>query len=299
MFKKTALVAGIGLAVAAAAQAQQMPQETIVTGDTLVTDTYRWEIGGAANYSELDVGPFDVDKWGVDVYGTFFLHDVNTNKGPRSEAAFLDHASSVTLYGGYSELDDVDELEANLGGIDIDDDDSETYGIGGRYVTKQAGSWIIEGDWRRTKPAHLEIDTYTIGIGKYITDNTSLVITYADADLDEGGDTDGWSAGLEHFWRLSSGGIKLEGNAGYVNVDDGDDIDIYNLAGTWYINDNLGFGARYGKFDGGAAEADKYSIFSEWFITRQFAVSLAYDYSELDDTDVDNNAFTIGARYRF
>jgi opacity protein-like surface antigen len=299
MFKKTAIIAGISLAVSAAAQAQQAPQKTIVTGDTLVVDTYRWEIGGAYNYSELDVGPFDIDKWGIDLYGTYFLNDVNTNKGPRSEAAFLDHASSVTLYGGYAELDDVVELEANLGGIDIDDDDSETYGIGGRYVTKQAGSWIIEGDWRRTKPAHLEIDTYTIGIGKYITDNTSLVITYADADLDEGGDTDGWSAGLEHFWRLSSGGIKLEGNAGYVNVDDGDDIDIYNLAGTWYINDNLGFGARYGKFDGGAAEADKYSIFSEWFITRQFAVSLAYDYSELDDTDVDNNAFTIGARYRF
>jgi opacity protein-like surface antigen len=299
MFKKTAIIAGISLAVSAAAQAQQAPQKTIVTGDTLVVDTYRWEIGGAYNYSELDVGPFDIDKWGIDLYGTYFLNDVNTNKGPRSEAAFLDHASSVTLFGGYSELDDVDELEKNLGGIDIDDDDSETYGIGGRYVTKQAGSWIIEGDWRRTKPAHLEIDTYTIGIGKYITDNTSLVITYADADLDEGGDTDGWSAGLEHFWRLSSGGIKLEGNAGYVNVDDGDDIDIYNLAGTWYINDNLGFGARYGKFDGGAAEADKYSIFSEWFITRQFAVSLAYDYSELDDTDVDNNAFTIGARYRF
>ena len=247
MFKKTVLVAGMSLAVTAAAQAQQEPQETIVTGDTLVVDTYRWEIGGAYNYSELDVGPFDIDKWGVDLYGTYFLDDVNTNKGPRSEAAFLDHASSVSLFGGYAELDDVDELEENLGGIDIDDDDSETYGIGGRYVTKQTGSWIIEGDWRRTKPAHLEIDTYTIGIGKYITDNTSLIITYADADLDEGGDTDGWSAGLEHFWRLSSGGIKLEGNAGYVNVDDGDDIDIYNLAGTWYVTDNLGFGARYGK----------------------------------------------------
>jgi len=119
MFKKTAIIAGIGLAVSAAAQAQQ---KTIVTGDHLVVDTYRWEIGGAVNYSELDVGPFDVDKWGVDLYGTYFLDDVNTNKGPRSEAAFLDQASSVTLFGGYSELDDVDELEKDLGGIDIDDD---------------------------------------------------------------------------------------------------------------------------------------------------------------------------------
>jgi opacity protein-like surface antigen len=299
MFKKIALVAGISLAVSAAAQAQQAPQKTIVTGDTLVVDTYRWEIGGAANYSELDVGPFDIDKWGVDLYGTYFLRDVNTNKGPRSEAAFLDHASSVTLFGGYSELDDVDKLEKDLGGIDIDDDDSETYGIGGRYVTKQTGSWIIQADWRRTKPAHLEIDTYTIGIGKYITDNTSLIITYADADLDNGGDTDGWNAGLEHFWRLSSGGIKMEGNVGYVNVDDGDDIDIYNLAGTWYVTDNLGFGARYGKIDGGGAEADNYSVFSEWFINKHVAVSVAYDYTDFDDSDVDNNAFTIGGRYRF
>ena len=299
MFKKTAIIAGMSLAVSVAAQAQEMPQETIVTGDTLVTDTYRWEIGGEYNYSELDVGPFDIDKWGVDLYGTFFLNDVNTNKGPRSEAAFLDQASSITLFGGYSELDDVDKLEKDLGGIKIDDDDSETYGIGGRYVTKKAGSWIIEGDWRRTKPAHLEIDIYNIGIGKYITDNTSLIITYSKADLDNGGDTDGWSAGLEHFWDLSSGGIKLEGNAGYVNVDDGDDIDIYNLAGTWYINDNLGFGARFGKFDGGGAEADKYSIFSEWFINRHIAVSAAYEYTDFDDSDVENKAIIVGARYRF
>jgi len=299
MFKKIAIIAGMSLAVATAAQAQQMPQETIVTGDTLVTDTYRWEIGGAANYSELDVGPFDVDKWGVDLYGTFFLNDVDTSNRPRSEAAFLDHASSVTLFGGYSELDDVDKLEKDLGGIDIDDDDSETYGIGGRYVTKQTGSWIIQADWRRTKPAHLEIDTYTIGIGKYITDNTSLIITYADADLDNGGDTDGWNAGLEHFWDLSSGGIKLEGNVGYVNVDNGDDIDVYNLAGTWYVNDDLGFGARFGTVDGGHDEAYRYSIFSEWFITRSIAVSAAYDYTDFDNSDVDNNAFTIGGRYRF
>ena len=35
------------------------------------------------------------------------------------------------------------------------------------------------------------------------------------------------------------------------------------------------------------------------FINEQIAVSAAYDYSELDNTDVEIESFVIGARFRF
>lgn len=284
MFKKTAITAGLILAASATAQAQQEP---VVVGDSLV-DTYRWEIDAGYTAGEFSGNFDDTDFDAYNIAGSFFLDDVDTTKGPRSEAAFLDHASDVSLFYTYAEIDD--------NGIDVDGD---TYGVSGRYVTN-ASSWIVEGSYARSEPLDAEIDTYTIGLGKYITDNTTLVATYWNGDVEDGGDTDGYAVGVEHFWHLSSdSGIKLEGNYGFVNVDDADDIDIYNVTGTWYVTNDLGFGATYGKFDAGAGEADRYAAFAEWFITRGIAANLSYVHDEVDDTDFETDAITLGATIRF
>ena len=85
----------------------------------------------------------------------------------------------------------------------------------------------------------------------------------------------------------------------FVNVDDADDIDIYNVSGTWYVTQNLGFGAKYGNFDAGGAEAERYAAYAEWFITRGIAANLEYVHDEIDDTDFEVDAITLGARIRF
>jgi hypothetical protein len=282
MFKKTAIIAGIGLAITSTAQAQQV-EEAVVTGNKLI-DTYRWEINAGYAAGEYSGDFPDTDFDAFDISGSYYLNNVDTTKGPRSEAAFLDHASDVSLEYTYAEIDD--------NGIDVDGD---TYGISGRYVTNQAG-WIFAAGYERSEPVNAEIDTGTLSVGKYITDNTSLIVSYAKADADKGGDTDIFSLGLEHFWALGSndGGIKLEGNAGT-----GDDIDIYNLTGTWYVNQSLGFGASYGKFDAGIDESDRYGIHTEWFITRHIAANLSYVHEELDKADFETDEFRIGARVRF
>ena len=93
MFKKTAIVAGLGLALAATAQAQQSNdklQEAVVTSDKLV-DTYRWEINADYTRGEWSANSFDdteTDEFTVG--GSFYLKPVDTTLGPRGEAAFLD-----------------------------------------------------------------------------------------------------------------------------------------------------------------------------------------------------------------
>ncbi len=289
MFKKTAITTAIGLAVSAAAHAQQDP---IVTGDTLV-DTYRWEVQADYSTGEIETGfTDDIDEDVFRISGSYFFDNVDTTNGPRSEAAFLDHASDVTLFYSYGELDG-----------DIIDEDIDEYGISGRWVTERAG-WIFEGSASRTEPDNAELDTYRVGVGKYLTASTTLVVSYINADLeiDDLGsdDTDGFNAGLEHFWGFdNAGGIKLEGNYGYINVDDGDDIDIYNVTGTWYINNDLGIGAGYGNIDDGGGEAEEIKVFAEWFFTPKFAVNLEYNEREIDDTDIESEAIMIGARLRF
>lgn len=300
MFKKTAIIAGLGLAISGAAQAQQESpvQEAIVTGDKYI-DTYRWEIRGDYTHGEWSGNGFDdteTDQFGIG--GSWYFQPVDTTLGPRSEAAFLDHASDITIGYQYSEVDD--------NGIDIDGD---KYGISGRYVL---GSGIIlEAAFQRDEPIEAEIDTYRLSAGYYLTDTTSLIIDYADADADEGGDTDGWNARVEHFWGFSNGGLKLEGNYGFINVDDADDIDLYGLGATWYITQDFGIGASYDNRDFGQLESENYSLFAEWFVTRNIAVNLAWNHEEpddfddgafldrLNDLDLEYDAVTLGAKIRF
>ena len=110
MFKKTAIVAGIGLALSATAQAD-----------------YRWEVGAGYANGTVDTetkntgndqnNNNDADIGSID--GTYYMETVDTSKGPLGEAAFLDHASNITL--GFTD-----------GEVDLtnsDNEDGQTYSI--------------------------------------------------------------------------------------------------------------------------------------------------------------------------
>jgi hypothetical protein len=277
MFKKTAIVAGVALAISASVQAD-----------------YRWEVGAAAERTNIDVDfdDGDIDKAAID--GTFYLDSVDTSKGPLSEAAFLDHASNVSLGYVYTDADDI-----------IEDLDGDEYKIDGRYVTDSAG-WIFEGSYQRNEPNDAEIDTYSLGFGKYLTDATTLIVSYAEADVDEGGDTDGYQASMEHLWGWSGGGFKLSGNVGFVNVEDNDDTNIYNIAGTWYITNNLGLTFTTGYTETYNQEFLSSGVIADWFVTERIALSAKLAYAESDDdifdgesSEAEITSVAIGARMRF
>lgn len=278
MFKKAAISVGIGLALSAPTYAQQY-----------IGDVYKWEVDGYGSVGEYSGNFEDTDRDGYGVEGTYYFKGgVNNTKGPFGQAAFLDRASDITAFYEYAEIDD--------NGIDVDGD---KYGVSGRWVT-DGGGWILDGSYARSEPLDAEIDEFTIGAGKYIFENTTLVGKYWNGDADDGGDTDGWAVGLEHFWKFSNlNGIKLEGNYGFVNVDDADDIDIYNLGATWYVTQRLAFGGSYGNFDAGGIETDRYSAFAEYFIIRGIAANLSYTHEELDDTDLEYDEVSLGVTLRY
>jgi hypothetical protein len=292
MFKKTAIMAGIGLALSVSAQAE-----------------YQWELGGGYSAGTTDTklnttlgsrdNSNDADIFNA--YGTYYLDNVDTSKGPLGEAAFLDHASNITLFGSDGEVDF----------SNFDDKDGQTYGANGRYVAEGPGwklsGWLMDVGYERREPGDAEIDIYNIGIGNYITENTTLVLNYENVGVNNGGDTDGYSLDLEHVWLLSHGAIKANASYGVVTVKERDDIDVYTVGGTWYLNNNLGFGANYQNTSENGYEIEGYSVFSEWFINESFAVNLAYEEAQPDDINVGNNAtletdisaVTLGALVRF
>lgn len=271
MFKKTALVAGLGLALSSAAQAD-----------------YRWEAG-------VDLSGGDVDAIGVG--GTFYLSPVDDTKGPLGEAAFLDHASSISANYIDGETDGDGE------GIEFKD-----YSISGRYVTNEA-RWIFDLGYERNEPDNpfgvgpdeFEIDTFTAGIGKYLTDSTTLVFTYQNKDADEGGDVDTYRADIEHLWQLSKVALKFNAGYGQTDIEEefGDDIDIWDAGVTVYPSKRLGIGGGYRNTENDLAEIEQYFARAEWFINEQVGISLEYQDAELDDTDIEADAVVFGARLRF
>jgi len=283
MFKKTAIIAGIGLALSATAQAD-----------------YRWQLDANAGRTNIDVGrdDGDVDQFGVG--GRFYFKDVDTGKGPLGEASFLDQSSYVGAGYKYTDLDDI-----------VEDVDGDTYGIGGRYVLPlDSIPLIFEADWTRETPDFSDIDFYRFGFGAYITDNTTIVLSYRTSDVDETndidpGDIDAYSIDLKHLWHLSGdSAITVEGSYGLIDVEDneindGDDIDTWKIGGTWYVNKNLGFGLDFSRFDNFGIEEDTYGASAEWFVTEGIGLSLSYAHSEIDDTDVESDAVILGAELRF
>ncbi len=293
MFKKTAIVASIGLALSATAQAD-----------------YRWELGGAYSAGSIDTElhtPTGSSKNSNDtdigeVFGTFYLWDVDTSKGPLAEAAFLDHSSSITLAASDGEVDF----------SDFDTQDGQTYGVSTRYVAEGPG-WQLSGllvdlGYERAEPGDRDIDIYNIGLGYYVTPKTTVIAGYEQTNLSNGGDVDSYRVDGKHLWSLSGdGAITAELGYGRTKVKDSDDVNTYLVAAKWYMNKNLGFGLGYENSDWNGYEVNAFNVSSEWFITESFEVSLGYSYVSPDDIDIfrdskleiDSDTVTLGALYRF
>ncbi len=291
MFKKTALVAGIGLALSVTAQAD-----------------YRWEVdaGYAAGSFDFETkNPKTIDDdTDTDIFsvgGTYFLENVDTSKGPLGEAAFLDHASHISL--GFTD-----------GEVDIsggDDEDGQTYSVDTRYVAEGPGwklsGWLVDVGFERLEPGDREVDVWSLGIGKYVTPNTTLVLGYQNVNINNGGDADRWGADLEHFFAFSNGGLKARAHGGKTVVSGIDDPTTWGLGATWYLNNNWGIGADYDQKDRNGFETDEASFNVEWFVTENFAVDLSYKYIQPDDIDLQGgqkleteyDQIGISALYRF
>ena len=281
MFKKTALVAGIGLALSVTAQAD-----------------YRWELGGDYTYGEINadrknaIAPArnqskDIDENIGQLSGTWYFENVDTSKGPLNEAAFLDHASNITVFATDGQVD-LNSLDDRL-----QDQDGQTYGFDSRYVAEGPG-WKLSG-WLgelgyEYRDLSSSIDIYHAAIGKYLTQNTTLVVNYDRIDVSAGGDTNGYSADLEHFFAFSNGGLKVNASVGKVVVSDADDVDQYGLGGTWYLSNNLGFGADYQNTQRNGFAVNSWAVNANWFITEAFAVDLSYGQELFDDIDLPLNA---------
>ena len=278
MFKKTALIAGIGLAISVTAQAD-----------------YQWEVGGFYTFGEFKVAikndPIngnrskDIDENIGGVFGTWYMEEVDTSKGPLREAAFLDHASNITLQ--YTD----GKIDTGRLGPNLNNDDQQTYTIDSRYVAEGPGwklsGWLVDLGYTRDDVNNSRSNLYNVGIGKYITEDMTLVFDYTNIDIGGGGDADQYELDLDMFFAMDNGGVKANLSAGKTTRKGADDVDSYVIGGTWYLNNNLGFGAAYSNTSlNGSDTINGFTLDADWFITESFGMNLAFTQNDFDNKNL-------------
>jgi hypothetical protein len=280
MFKKTAIITGIALAMSAGAQAD-----------------YNWELG--AGYTGGTISQEaknrvdksqrlkqDNDTDAFDFTGTWYMETVDTSKGPLGEAAFLDASSSITLGTGYGKTRVSQQ----------NNPDGETYIADMRYVAEGPG-WKLSGvivdlgferaeiGDTKTFQQSTKTDTWNAGLGMYITETTTLVAEYEYTSLNNGSGSgiDTYGGTIESFFAMGDGGLKAAANFGRSYISNRDDVDTYGLGATYYLGSNIGIGLNWEQGEEAGYEVNQYGVSAEWFISENFGVTLAYSDIVADD----------------
>jgi hypothetical protein len=275
MFKKTAIITGIALAMSAGAQAD-----------------YNWELGAGGTFGTVTqelknngqkIRKIDTDTDQVEVSGTWYMETVDTSKGPLGEAAFLDASSSIKVEFGDGKVKLTQQ----------NNPDGQTYSADMRYVAEGPGwklsGWLVDLGYEREEPGNLKIDQYNVGIGKYITDNTTVVLNYESTSLNNGNGSgiDQYGGNVDHFFAIGDGGLKASVNFGRTYVNNREDVDTYGLDAIYYLGNNIGLGINWEQQEESGYEVNRYGVSAEWFISESFAVTMAYNDVVADDIKVD------------
>ena len=203
--------------------------------------------------------------------GSYYFNNVSTRKGPLAEASFLDKQSEIS--GAFTR-------------IDWDEQNVNSWLLGGTYVVQGSGLYL------NASVLHVNTysqDAYTFGAGYYLSQDWAVSV---DTVFDEDMNYQGITLGSKKLFDLGQGHfVSLEGD--YTNPDDGDDS--FAVASDFYLNRNLSVGVGY-------EWADSFSegistVRTQWFINERAAINGEIAYSDVEgDSDT---SYLIGATFRF
>jgi hypothetical protein len=251
---------------------------------------YQFQVAGAYATGELTAGNgVDADQDLFTLGGTYFFAPVDDSKGPRSEDAFIDRASGVSLFYTFGEVD------FDNGG----DSDIENIVIDGRYVIKDSG-WLVglgyqfdDGD------GGPDSDAYAIEVGKYIGETTTLVASWVFGEDDDNRESDEYALSLEHLQDLGESALKLEAGLGLVDSNFASDVNLYSVGATYYITDYIGVGGSYSFADSDDGELDQYTLFGEYWVNDRIGLSLGLTAVDEDNSSAESDAVIFAVTGRF
>ena len=262
-----------------------------------------------------------IDSNKIDSRLTAYMDPVITADKPLAEAAFLNKTSNVSLH--YSKNDSKNKntfsfqpppftTESNF--------DIDSYGFGLNYITERR-NWIIGAAAFKSsseeKDAHIPntntAKRWSLHTGKYLTDSSSLQISYGQGSIknDKYADlkTDSSDFGIlyRHLFTLGNAnhlGLNISASEirhdGIVkNKDRG-----FTAGLNWYPIHALSVGGQYKIEKRSDSDANQATVMSQYFFTEAIAAHVTvtktvttFDNSNFNDADA--MEYQLGAALRF
>lgn len=247
-----------------------------VTG---TANAYQAEVGASAGYVDPDNGSSG-SEFGVN--GTYYFNPVQTRNAPLAEAAYLDRASNVGVYGNFADRGELDDTTYGAS-VEYFVPNSDFYVSGGVSQNEQERFNVLgqKYDWDTTY--------YNAEVG-YLPAPGLLIaagVKGYDNDYDDGVDP---TLRAKYVTTLSNGkDINLEAGAAFG------DLDEYNLAADYYIDKTLSVGADYQNND--IEDRSEFGVSARKFFNQQVSLEGRVGFGEQYNNDY--NSFGVAAKYRF
>ncbi len=258
----------------------------------------------------------DGDDDDITVFGTWFFDGVSAPDGPRSRAAFLSRASSVSLSYRYGDSDTSSSLTSPdpsfspVMGWESWSSDAISANL--RYVWPESGWYGLAGVSTLDEEFdssfgsfNSDVETYSLGIGKYIGSQTSVDLRVSRLE----GETAGSNIGVtETALTLSHiGGLgetwQYGADVALTTTDVSRADELFDLRLSLYPTRSLAFGLETsGSVQDAFDEGTRYGLFASWFARENIELEASYRYVDTEsfpNFDQDEDGFGVGVRVRF
>lgn len=254
--------------------------------------SYQIEAGFGYNDVSFEQGSSDADADGISIGGTFYFTEVDNTKGPLSEAAFIQHASDVSVTHASLDIDDSDVESTDLSIVTrIVMPSNITFTAG--YANHDVEQGSLSND----------TDSFTFGGGYYINDLTELGLTYQTIEVDDNNDADIIAFTAKALMLDTSLPVALEGGISFLSSDiDNSDGEAFSAAATLYPSRELGVSIGLTLVSLDQEDVTTIDLTGEYFITPQAVVGLAYSMATSEEDgqqDLDTDTLLLSGAYRF
>ena len=263
----------------------------------------------------LGISRSSSDTDNIELFGSWYYSGLSDSVGPKSQAAFLSRASSVVL--AYSHSDGTGSFEFTGGGIippgtTSTDTTSSAISVDLRHVWRDSGWYALAGISSAELEANImsngtgassELDTtaYSLGVGKYLGEATTLDLSVATLDI---GNSNPTVIGLtlSHIGSIGKS-WQYGANVAFAKSDTAGDGDSYALRGALYPSADFEFGLGFSRRESESRfDSDTIEAFVGWFVRDNIELTAQYQQDDPDTApgeDVDSNRFGVGVRVRF
>lgn len=317
MMKKinSALALLIGCGVVANAAADDYDYDVGLTYGWGQSDsTFVSTLNGVPTPS-LGISTSSSDSDNIDLFGSWYYSGLSDSVGPKTRAAFLSRASSIVV--AYARSDESGSFEFSSGVIippvtASTDTTSSALSVDLRHVWRDSGWYALAGISRAELEANTmsngisassELDTtaYSLGVGKYLGEATTLDLGVATLDVGSSNPTV-IALTLSHVGSIGES-WQYGADVAYAKSDTAGDGDSYALRGALYPSAEFEFGLGFSRRESGSGfDSDTIEAFVGWFVRDHIELTAQYLQSDPDTApgeDVDNSVFGVGVRVRF